>query len=34
MERIFDWFLILICTAISLVGTVWVFIPKAVIGAD
>lgn len=33
MERIFDWFLIIICTAISLVGTVWVFIPKAVLGA-
>jgi vesicular inhibitory amino acid transporter len=27
-ERIFDWFLIVICTVMAIIGTVWAFLPR------
>ena len=32
-ERVFDWFLIVSCTIMAIVGTVWAFLPKDMIGA-
>lgn len=32
-ERIFDWFLIVSCSIMAVVGTVWVFLPKQMVGA-
>lgn len=32
-ERVFDWFLIVICSIMAVVGTVWAFLPKDKIGA-
>jgi solute carrier family 32 (vesicular inhibitory amino acid transporter) len=32
-ERIFDWFLIISCSIMAIVGTVWTFLPKDMIGA-
>jgi vesicular inhibitory amino acid transporter len=33
-ERAFDYFLITVSSALSLVGTVWAFLPKSLIGAE
>lgn len=33
-ERILDWFLIVICSIMAIVGTAWAFIPKNLIGAE
>ena len=33
-EKAFDYFLIIVCSILSLVGTVWAFLPKSLIGAD
>ncbi|KAG0648348.1 Vacuolar amino acid transporter 1 [Hyphodiscus hymeniophilus] len=33
-ERVLDWFLIGICSVLALVGTVWAFLPKSMIGAE
>ena len=27
-ERVLNWFLIIVCSIMALVGTVWVFLPK------
>lgn len=27
-EKVFDWFLIVICSILAVIGTVWVFLPK------
>ena len=32
-ERILDWSLIMLCSAMAAVGTVWAFLPKEKIGA-
>ena len=32
-ERVFDWFLIAVCSIMAVVGTVWAFLPKSMIGA-
>jgi solute carrier family 32 (vesicular inhibitory amino acid transporter) len=32
-ERVFDWVLIISCSSMSIVGTVWAFLPKDKIGA-
>lgn len=32
-ERVLDWFLIVICSIMAVVGTVWAFLPKDKIGA-
>lgn len=32
-ERILDWFLIISCSIMAVVGTVWAFLPKEKIGA-
>ena len=32
-ERVFDWFLIIVCLILAIVGTVWVFLPKSLTGA-
>lgn len=29
-ERFFDWFLIVICSVMAIIGTVWVFLPRDV----
>jgi vesicular inhibitory amino acid transporter len=29
-ERIFDWFLIVICSVMAIVGTVWAFLPQEI----
>lgn len=34
MERSLDLVLIVVCSAMALVGTIWVFLPKDLIGAD
>ena len=33
-ERIFDYFLIVVCSILAIVGTVFAFLPKNLIGAD
>jgi len=33
-ERIFDWFLIGLCSILAIVGTVWAFLPKSLVGAE
>ena len=33
-ERVLDWGLILACSIMAIVGTVWVFLPKEMVGAD
>jgi len=33
-ERILDWFLIVVCSIMAAIGTVWAFLPKSVIGAE
>lgn len=33
-ERILDWFLIVVCSVLAVVGTVWAFLPKSMIGAE
>lgn len=33
-ERIMDYIIITICGTLSLVGTVWAFLPKSLIGAE
>ncbi|KAH8821575.1 transmembrane amino acid transporter protein-domain-containing protein [Xylogone sp. PMI_703] len=33
-ERIFDYFLIFVCSVLAIVGTVWAFLPKSLIGAE
>ena len=33
-ERIFDWFLIVVCSILASIGTVWAFLPKKLIGAE
>jgi vesicular inhibitory amino acid transporter len=33
-ERLLDYFLITICSVLAIVGTVWAFLPKSMIGAD
>ena len=33
-ERIFDWFLIGVCSILASIGTVWAFLPKSMIGAE
>jgi vesicular inhibitory amino acid transporter len=33
-ERVFDYFLIVICSIFATVGTVWAFLPKSLIGAE
>lgn len=32
-ERIFDWILIISCSIMAVMGTVWAFLPKQMIGA-
>ena len=32
-ERVFDWFLIMVCSIMAVIGTVWAFLPKDKIGA-
>lgn len=32
-ERVLDWFLIVVCSILASVGTVWAFLPKSMIGA-
>jgi vesicular inhibitory amino acid transporter len=32
-ERILDWFLIITCSIMAIIGTVWAFLPKDQIGA-
>ncbi len=31
-ERILDWFLIISCSVMAIIGTVWVFLPKDMVG--
>lgn len=33
-ERILAWFLIAVCSVLAVVGTVWAFLPKSLIGAE
>jgi vesicular inhibitory amino acid transporter len=33
-ERMFAYFLMAISTVLSIVGTIWAFLPKSLIGAD
>jgi vesicular inhibitory amino acid transporter len=33
-ERVLDYFLIVVCSILAIVGTVWAFLPKRVIGAE
>jgi vesicular inhibitory amino acid transporter len=33
-ERLLDYFLIAVCSVLAIVGTVWAFLPKRMIGAD
>ena len=33
-ERVLDWFLIGVCSVLAVVGTVWAFLPKSLIGAE
>lgn len=33
-ERIFDYFLITVCSILATVGTVWAFLPKSWVGAE
>jgi vesicular inhibitory amino acid transporter len=33
-ERMLNYFLIVLCSIMAIVGTVWSFLPKALIGAD
>lgn len=33
-ERVFDWFLIVVCSILASIGTVWAFLPKSMIGAE
>jgi vesicular inhibitory amino acid transporter len=33
-ERLLDYFLIVVCSALATVGTVWAFLPKSMIGAE
>jgi vesicular inhibitory amino acid transporter len=33
-ERILDYFLIVVCSVLAVVGTVWAFLPKRMIGAE
>jgi vesicular inhibitory amino acid transporter len=33
-ERVLDWFLIVVCSVLASVGTVWAFLPKRMIGAE
>jgi solute carrier family 32 (vesicular inhibitory amino acid transporter) len=33
-ERILDYFLITVCSILAIVGTVWAFLPKSLIGAE
>jgi vesicular inhibitory amino acid transporter len=33
-ERVLDWFLIVVCSVLAVVGTVWAFLPKRLIGAE
>ena len=32
-ERILDWILVVVCSIMALVGTIWAFLPKEMIGA-
>jgi vesicular inhibitory amino acid transporter len=33
-ERLLDYFLIVVCSILATVGTVWAFLPKSMIGAE
>ena len=33
-ERILDWFLVIVCSILAVVGTVWAFLPKDKVGAN
>jgi vesicular inhibitory amino acid transporter len=33
-ERIFDYFLIAVSSVLAIVGTIWAFLPKSMIGAE
>ncbi|RFU35877.1 hypothetical protein B7463_g528, partial [Scytalidium lignicola] len=33
-ERIFDYFLITVCSILAITGTIWAFLPKSMIGAE
>jgi vesicular inhibitory amino acid transporter len=33
-ERVLDYFLIVVCSILAIVGTVWAFLPKRMIGAE
>lgn len=33
-ERILDWFLVGVCSILAVVGTIWAFLPKSMIGAE
>lgn len=33
-ERMLDWFLIVVCSILASIGTVWAFLPKSMIGAE
>ena len=32
-EKLLDWFLIAVCSVMAVVGTIWAFLPKSLIGA-
>ena len=31
-ERIFDWFLVVLCSVLAIIGTVWAFLPPSLTG--
>jgi vesicular inhibitory amino acid transporter len=33
-ERLLDYFLIVVCSTLAIIGTVWAFLPKSMIGAE
>ena len=33
-EKLLDWFLIAVCSVLAVVGTIWAFLPKKIIGAE
>jgi vesicular inhibitory amino acid transporter len=33
-ERLLDYFLIVVCSTLAIIGTIWAFLPKSMIGAE
>jgi vesicular inhibitory amino acid transporter len=33
-EKMVNWILIVLCSALSIVGTIWSFLPKSLVGAE